>query len=482
MAFFKKKAKAALARAPVAEQSRYNILLLGETQAGKSTFIQAACRYASPDRKIDEELIGTGFGSCTTKVIHYPIATNLPTSEVVDTSRFDGQGHHPKVENSMLSSTVDPDTYEDALNRRTPYKLLTDQTEDQPIPFHLYDTPGLNDTNGYDEVHVANIFDEMNRLGNIHLVLIVVGQGPFGTGFQNAIRCYLDVFPQFQDIMAIVHTKTDYLHLHMEDPTQFKANCTAKINRLHEIIGRSDFFHFWIDCDLLYNKPLRQCITLNLMQRILKIATLNQPLSFKSITMNKTPTMKAIDQLVEDKYGDLSRSLADILRLKGEIKGSLMSKMFQLSDAIARNESDQMNAKVFIRVHGTGDPMLMDQVSLTEQWQYIGAVRPGVVTLGEQTYPIDLLNVYHPGFDLDNEVGGEGSKLWSANYKRISFRNGEIYLRAYVRENNKYRWQIEEAGKKLAELMEKHKELKEAQLLQAEKSKEVQADVDDVKR
>ncbi|KAF9201076.1 hypothetical protein BGZ59_002928, partial [Podila verticillata] len=57
---------------------QYNVLILGETQSGKSTLIQYMRKYANPSVKINTDALGTGFLSHTTKVDITTITTNLP--------------------------------------------------------------------------------------------------------------------------------------------------------------------------------------------------------------------------------------------------------------------------------------------------------------------------------------------------------------------------------------------------------------------
>jgi len=342
-------------------------------------------------------------------VIQYLILTHLPSFEVVDTRRTDTTGSHPLVEYSKF----DIYDYEDALDKRVPphgpYKLREVQVDDpQKVRFDLFDTPGLNDTDGNDEIHMANIFDELKRAGSIHLVLLVVGQGPFSPGFRNAIRCYLEVFPQLQEIMAIVHTRTDYKYLHQDDSTGFNASSAAKVDKLHEIIGRKNFPHFWIDCDLASVKAIRKCMTFSLIQKILKVAMYNQPISFRSTTMKKTPTVRAIDQLMEDKYGYLSKSLANTLQHKGEVQENQVFAMFQLREEIARNESEQENVGLGILELETDNLELLDEIRIEDNWGHFRLVHPDTVALKEQGFTIDILNMEHTGFDLSDQRGGGG--------------------------------------------------------------------------
>ncbi|KAF9947188.1 hypothetical protein BGZ70_002831, partial [Mortierella alpina] len=56
----------------------YNILLLGQTQSGKSSFLEAIRKYVDPEHEIDEELIGDGSKSHTKDVCAKVVETAFP--------------------------------------------------------------------------------------------------------------------------------------------------------------------------------------------------------------------------------------------------------------------------------------------------------------------------------------------------------------------------------------------------------------------
>ncbi|KAF9992237.1 hypothetical protein BGZ80_008644, partial [Entomortierella chlamydospora] len=179
----------------------FNVLLLGQTQSGKSTFIEAVKKYADPDYVVDYEKIGDSVNSCTKEVSKSTVLTDLPITGVLRMTEPDPVAI--KVE-SLLQDNSNFDNFEDTINERKNLHIVRTKSSNSRTQyrFNLFDTPGLNDTHGEDEAHIARIFETLTVAGNIHLVLITVGQGPFTEGFQKAIKCYFDMFPEFQGLIA----------------------------------------------------------------------------------------------------------------------------------------------------------------------------------------------------------------------------------------------------------------------------------------
>ncbi|KAF9375852.1 hypothetical protein BGX21_003678, partial [Mortierella sp. AD011] len=177
----------------------FNVLLLGETQSGKSSFIESVKKYSDPDYIIDFSNIGSSVSSCTENVILSTTYTNLPIVQVVKRA----PGSSPTVIDlrSLIDGSPDVDDFEDALNRNT-FRIVQSSESPKLHQFNLIDTPGLNDTRGRDEEHIASIYKALRDAGDIHLVLVTIGTTPFNPGLQAAIKCYFDMFPEFHGLVA----------------------------------------------------------------------------------------------------------------------------------------------------------------------------------------------------------------------------------------------------------------------------------------
>ncbi|KAF9369181.1 hypothetical protein CPB97_003831, partial [Podila verticillata] len=167
----------------------YNVVVLGETQSGKSTLIQYMRKYADRSVDIDTSALGTGVLSHTVEVKTETIATDLPEYYVTDKNGANIDYR------TFMAMPVEYDC-EDALNERKGLETRMGTAHlEKKVKFNLIDTPGLNTTDGDDEKHVQRIFGSLVQAKTIHLLLITISSGPFTQGLKDAIKAYVDMFP-----------------------------------------------------------------------------------------------------------------------------------------------------------------------------------------------------------------------------------------------------------------------------------------------
>ena len=313
---------------------QYNVLVIGETQSGKSTLIQYMRKYANPYQKIDTSAIGTGYLSHSTKVANVSITTNLPEYYISDTK-------DPKIrlDYEEFINIPCPYEYEDAINMRKGLTMIPGEPLlDKEVNIKLVDTPGLNATLGDDEANIQKIFDALIDAKSIHLILITVSSGPFTHGLQDAIQAYLNMFPGFNGIIAFVHTHFDYKYRHPANPLVSNA-IDRRTQSLHKIMRRTSFAHFKIDCDIYNKKAIRECITQNTIQKILALATLNQPIDMLHTVINKTRKMRDIDNILRDKFEATSLTIEKTLRFNNKEEGDLLAQIYRNETTVHKLEA-----------------------------------------------------------------------------------------------------------------------------------------------
>ncbi|KAF9346186.1 hypothetical protein BGX26_002331 [Mortierella sp. AD094] len=436
----------------------FNIILIGETQSGKSTFAEALKLYANPNYKIQERLIGNGTFSQTTKVREDTIHTNLPVFGVFNESS-------ELITHEKFIIDNDRDDYEDFLNKRRGLKVNQIRSETQMYDFTIIDTPGLNDTYSEDEEHVAKIFSKLQDSRAINLVVVLVANGPFTPGFVSAIKGYIDLFPELDNILAFVHTKVDYKYLHPEC-IQFSKRHKLKKETLNDLMGRSTFPHFVIDCDLKMAKPVRNCITQNTIHKILELAYWNVPVSIlPSRMINKTPKMIEVDKIITSRSRSILTATEDTLKFKDEDEGVLLNSIYSHETAIAELGTKMRNNQDLLCNYNTDELELLYEERFTDEHQLLPASRVKEFRFpaqGHQEYKIDKL-VQWPRFFAPRIVnGGEGTPHWRCIYtKENSDWSGYYHIKIYVERRNRYNLEIKRLEQELIRQQEELEDLRQ---------------------
>ncbi|KAF9308514.1 hypothetical protein BG003_010986 [Podila horticola] len=188
------------------------VLVLGKTQAGKSTFIEFVKNYANQQYSINESLLGMGFQSKTRMPVEFEIKTDLPAYEV-----FDATGTRIDI-GSLADQYQDPEDYLDALNnRKTTLKLVSHDLASSLPPRHFeivfLDTPGIEDTNGRDSEHAERIIDAMIKMLSFNLIIIIINcEETPSKAHQLAFNYYAKLIHTFQGH----HSNIIFLYTHVE--------------------------------------------------------------------------------------------------------------------------------------------------------------------------------------------------------------------------------------------------------------------------
>ncbi|KAF9105381.1 hypothetical protein BGX27_009654 [Mortierella sp. AM989] len=425
----------------------FNVLLLGETQSGKSTFIEAVKKYANPDYTIDFSNIGNAFTSCTTDVIRSPVLTTLPIIKVVE------EGQQPIELESLIAELQNHMDYEDKINQRK--GLKTFQTNELKFPieyqFNFFDTPGLNDTEGNDEAHIAEIFHALREAGQIHLVMLTIGKAPFTPGFRAAIRCYLDMFPEFLGIIALVHTHVDYMDLHPARKEALSSLAERK-KTLHKMIGTDNCPDFKIDCDLETTRPIRICMTQTIIRDILSLAQYNQPIAMDRTTMVKSHKMKEIDSVLIDKYTAAVEAQKNTLVFKTKTQADILEKLIEKKRHLESLQSDEREAKEYIKEHDTSDFAMIHQAAFDDLWKD-NQINNYRLEFPKQKHKIFELVMLNENVRICKESGGEGEYYWEIEFEPHGPGYCMLHAKIYTTRSVYYHDKITEANSRLEALL-----------------------------
>lgn len=224
--------------------------------------------------------------SKTSNVVTATIHTDLPSYFVTNNAR-------ERFDYGKLIKGEEED-YEDELNDRRSYRLEREKLAVIPVAFKLIDTPGLNDTSLFDESNIAIMFETLEDIDTINLVVITIANNPFTEGLTDALDTYINLMPTLNPKIVFVHTRIKYSELRPEH-SAFAHYMYERQHTLYELMGHNPTPHLLINNDIGSCKTISNCITHNTLRVLLVVAKLKQSIRLAVMSMNKTKKMLEVD-------------------------------------------------------------------------------------------------------------------------------------------------------------------------------------------
>ncbi|KAG0341635.1 hypothetical protein BG000_008447 [Podila horticola] len=276
---------------------KYSVLVLGQTQSGKSTLVQHIKKYANPAHEIDQSFLGNGNVSKTLSTIHFFIDSNLPAYEVLRKN----DGSIVNLQNLQARFENEEDYLKLIAGREKDYTLRISQDPQslpsQLVEFQFLDTPGLNDTDQRDTVFADNIIEEIINTRSFNLILIIVSaKCSLSKEFGFALEYYSNVLEGLHANIAFLHTHVDYANCHYSK-TEYHDNMATRHEAFsnifrhraytpnpHKTVGENSsmeidsaaYQSFTIDLHV-GKRPIIQCLIRNTLREILRFAVANFP-------------------------------------------------------------------------------------------------------------------------------------------------------------------------------------------------------------
>ena len=204
---------------------------MGTTQSGKSTFIKLLHTYANSP--VPQTLTtGNGNKAETTRVEEYLL-------------RFES------LSCPLAGDSVTGMDLEKFLSNTT-YVAKPNGTGRRYV-LRIIDTPGLDDNAGAnkDEEHIVNILQGLQKVGEVSVVLFIIGRGmAYNGSFQRFFNYYRKMVPALEENFVILHTKWDPVSEYSTDETY-----ALRKKDFYELLGRN-CTHFFIH-SLIEQKTVR---------------------------------------------------------------------------------------------------------------------------------------------------------------------------------------------------------------------------------
>jgi len=469
----------------------YNVLLIGQSQSGKSTLLEAIKQYADPNYKYDSTRIGNGNVSLTTEVRIEEVVTCLPSYRIYETNRFGRQ--EIDVERYMEETTFDD--FKALLNRQDVEVMAEGGATFSR--FRIIDTPGLDDSEGRDIENLGKIFSAIQGLGNLHLVVITDRHGTtLSPGYQTALKTYSRLFSTMHGLMTFVMTSIPYKQRHPGRKKNLGLDTKLKerVDIISEIMGRR-FPSFKIDCNLVEFRPFHICLVRNTLRDLLSTATIKTPVGLK-LQIYKTPAMKAVDEDVYTTYSEFFTNL-ELNRDTLDLADRLRLDIIQTESVIANKEDELWTIDTEELLH-------LYEVRFSQDWEHFYIIKPTLlqystfdcsIASGNLSYPaveiltdlgddlvqvggdtvekieekggevdgsvIDKVMTTHSSVDILEVYGGEGHKYWKVLFRRKSYTKGHFHAILSIKSCNKHRTRIDILKQDILQLGEKLGTLKQ---------------------
>lgn len=204
--------------------SDLNVIVFGETQAGKSTFIKFLYEYGGSMNPPAHLRTGDGNGSCTKSCHLYHLAFHKMDCPTFDESQMTEMDW---LKDKSYVANVTP-------NHRFYYSL------------NIIDTPGLKDSQGRDDEILVNVAKALSDFEQLHAVIFVVNKAKaFTKTFQECVHLYRQIIPGFASRFIIVHSNWSPITANQKLSDYY--NSTKEREKAYQNLFSLQASHFFMD-------------------------------------------------------------------------------------------------------------------------------------------------------------------------------------------------------------------------------------------
>ncbi|EPS35826.1 hypothetical protein H072_10729 [Dactylellina haptotyla CBS 200.50] len=275
--------------------SLINVLVVGETQQGKSTLVRNLLEYAKlPEADVK---IGNGNRACTANPQDYEMEIPLRSYHLQDHI-----GNTLKVGKGNYSDLIDYGEDDATVMQDLPDNQV------EIVKFRFLDTPGLNDTEGRDMELMAGILGKAAEMKYLNAIIYVRKiDKHFGNSFHEFLEYFQRSMPSLAGGLIIVHSA--YTTMKVEKFLR-EGKSAAELRRDgFKAATGLDLAHFFMDNNPDVFSPLAVMQSLNETHNLLTHIKVQPQHSVSDFRLLKTPGMQSIDMHITNALLELKRIL-----------------------------------------------------------------------------------------------------------------------------------------------------------------------------
>ncbi|KAF9965210.1 hypothetical protein BGZ70_005229 [Mortierella alpina] len=427
---------------PTTSPPTYNIVLLGPTQSGKSTFVQSIRKYVDPTCSVDRTNIDC---TSTPRIRVQQVQTDFPEyclftqpSKQVPKREIDLDKLTRKLTSKYSTSLYS------SLFRRTSMENLGAGVVCQPMAaspgpmstLNIVDAPPLDGIRGEEVRHVANVLSNLRRLGPINLVLIMVSStAPITVYNADSLRAFADICQDMGGLIAFVHTKARLQDLSC---SKWEEDMQGRKRTLETIFSRNQHtpLHFVIDCDLTTRDPALIAIRQRIIQKILLRATKTRAVDVSNMLVSKSKKMLKVDAEVVVRF---HMAMRDLVLNQTNNLGTQFSCKLQIKEL----ERFIEDAEEFIGKYDSDAPVVMFETSHEDDWTLWDPFSSGREVVFEALdLPCDIVYINEECHGFDKRVLDKSRRSYKVQLTRKFYTRGTYRLQVLTTFKTQYRQQL----------------------------------------
>ena len=255
-----------------------NVLVVGESQEGKSTLIKQLNKYGDlPNVDIK---IGDGNMACTKTVKEYLVNVVPLEFRLVD------------INGETITGLSYPDFCD--LSASEARVVEIEDPDATKVRFNFIDTPGLDDSEGEDISNMANIIGRISELTYLNALIYVRNvEKPFSRSFEQFFRYFQRCLPNISNVFIIVHSR--FTTAKVDESLADEVDLASLRHAAFKKAMNLSLEHFFMDNNPDRTYPFSILQSLNEMTRLLLHLASQRQMPSTGFKLLKTNSMRNVD-------------------------------------------------------------------------------------------------------------------------------------------------------------------------------------------